>query len=138
MNNQWIKTSGKLIVRPSSKFSLRKKRNIDEAHTIVQADRGLAEYTRWWVDKQLHLWLQPPMLQVHVSVFNGKETLSEEAKKHLETLNGSLIEYEYSVDVQQHWKFWVLPVRSEMLNNIRGQCNVPKNYHFHITIGRML
>lgn len=136
--NQWIKATGKLVYQPSTRFSLRKKRNIDETHTIVPVDNNLAAYARWWVDREIHLFLQPPMLGAHVSVFNGKETLNENAAQFLQETNGTTITYEYSLNVQQHWKFWVLPVRSNDLMYIRDKCGVNKNYHFHITIGRML
>lgn len=138
LKTTWIKTTGKIIYQPGHTSFLRKKRSVDEHHTIVTASKGLSDYYRWWIDREFHLWIQPPMLNVHVSVFNGKESLGPEANRILTQLNNTVVEYEYSVDVQQHWKFWVLPVRSEALKNIREQCGVKRDYHFHITIGRMV
>lgn len=137
-NNEWIASRGRLIYRPQQSFSLRKKRQVDTHHTIVTADAGLSEYYRWWIEKRFHLWIQPPMLNLHVSIFNGKEVIPESAAEVLSGLHDSFVEYEYSVNVQQHWKFWVLPVRSKQLEQIRNLCGVAPNYHFHITIGRMV
>lgn len=134
----WITSSGKVVVRPSSRYKLRKKRAVDENHTIVTAPSGLSDYYRWWIDRQLHLWIQPPMLAPHISVFNGKESLPDGADDVLNKYNGMEIEFQYNVHVEQHWKFWSLPVRSEALMKIRKECGVNPNYPFHITIGRML
>lgn len=133
----WIKSSGKLIYQPTPKYQLRKQRNVDNHHTIITASTGLSDYYRWWINKQLHLFLQPPMLGEHISLFNGKENVDDRNASLLQQLNGTIIQYEYSVVVEQHWKFWTLPVRSSQMDNIREQFGLTP-YHYHITIGRML
>lgn len=130
---QWVKLKGKLIydpvrpdikkIRPESILILQPR--FDDLDLLYQ----------WFIRKRHGLTLQRPVWRAHVTVVNGKEKIThpELWKKY----NNEFIEFEYSPHIEQHWKFWVLPVRSERLREIRAELGLKPNYDLHITIGRM-
>jgi len=104
---------------------------------VADVDPNIAKYYRWWVDKQLHLKLQNTAWLPHITVFDGKTPLSKEQMALWNKHQHERIHFEYNNEIEQHWKFWVLPVESKRLKEIRQELGLPTNKNFHITIGRM-
>jgi hypothetical protein len=106
---------------------------------VADVDPSIAEYYRWWVMKRHGLKLQNTAFIPHVTIINGKTQnsglLKHDAwRKH----HKKIIELEYSCELEQHWKFWVLPARGEQLDVIRKELGLPSlGHNFHITFGRM-
>jgi hypothetical protein len=102
---------------------------------VANVDPGIAEYYRWWVKKQHGLQLQNTAWYPHITVVDGKVNSGRgsEWKKY----QSAVIDFEYSAELEQHWKFWVLPVRSRQLEMIRHGLGLNPDYNFHITVGRM-
>lgn len=106
---------------------------------VADLDFGTAAYYRWWIKKRFGLELQPTAFMPHITILDGKVKLDDNKFKTLwKKYQNKLIDFEYSVEVEQHWKFWVLPVRGKTLEGIRAEFGLNPNYKFHITIGRML
>jgi len=131
----WVKAQAKLSYDPY-RPGLRKER--PGSLIVADLDFGIGEYYRWWVLKRFGLMLQPTAWKPHVTVLDGRKGLSPEAMKLWKKHQNKIIDLEYSVEVEQHWKFWVLPVRSKALNDIRSELGLESSKNFHITIGRML
>lgn len=103
---------------------------------VANVDPGIAEYYRWWVKKRFGLHLHNTAFIPHITIVDGKvknDNKHQLWKKH----QNEIIDFEYSVEFEQHWKFWTLPVRSPQLEAIRRELGLNPNYNFHITFGRM-
>lgn len=133
----WLKAKGKLIYSPA-RPGLKKQRAANDFFVILETPGDVAKYYSHWVKKSLYLDLQLPAWRPHVTVLDGRKAIAEDKLPLWKKYAGEIIKYEYSVDIEQHWKFWVLPVRSPRLAEIRSELGLPQNNHgFHLTIGRM-
>ncbi len=106
---------------------------------IAEVDNGIASYYRWWVNKRYGLALQHTAWKPHITIVDGKRPLTDAQMKLWKKYQHLVIDFEYSVEMEQQWKFWVLPVRSQKLSEIRAEFgfDTHKPYPFHITFGRM-
>jgi hypothetical protein len=134
---KWLRGSGKLVYNPH-RPDLRKTRQADDWWLVVNTDNGIGEYYRWWIKKMKGIELLRPAWRTHVSILNGREPVQPEYLHLWKKYQNKPIHFEYSVDIEQHWKFFVLPVRCEELVNIRGELGLStKKSPLHITIGRL-
>ena len=131
----WVRGAGKLVYNPD-RPELRKTRKADDWWLVVNTDNGISDYYRWWVEKAKHITLQRPAWRTHVSVLNGKEPVKPEYQHLWKKYEGKWIEFEYSVEIEQHWKFFVVPVRCPALEQIRKELGLTGT-PLHITIGRL-
>lgn len=133
----WVKYKGTLVYNPKRK-ELRKTRKEEQWWLICEIDYGLAAFYRHLVFKRFGLQLQPTAWKPHITVLDGRKQVKPEFQKFWKKYDGQKVEFEYSVDVEQHWKFWVLPVRSKQLMDIRKELGFHNDYPLHVTFGRML
>lgn len=131
----WIPLKAKIKYDPPRE-GLRKTR--PGSLVVAEVDHGLAAYYRWWVKKRFGLALQHTAFTPHVTIIHGKYDHGCEKKEAWKKYEGQIIDLEYSVDIEQHWKFWVLPVRSNDIAFIRQELGLDFHPHLHITIGRMV
>jgi hypothetical protein len=131
----WLPTKAKVLYDPI-RPGIRKNR--PGSLIVANVDPGIAEYYRWWVKKRFGLWLQNTAFIPHVTILDGKNANTPIDMKQWKKFEGQTIDIEYSVDLQQHWKFWVLPVRGNDLQFIRQSIGLAPTYKYHITFGRML
>ena len=71
-------------------------------------------------------------------MLDGRQEVAENKQEFWGKYHDAEITFEYSVEIEHHWKFWVLPVRCSFLNDIREELGLNREYNFHITIGRDL
>jgi len=129
----WVPTSAKILYDPH-RPGIRKVR--PGSLVVANVDPGIAEYYRWWVKKRHGLFLHNTAWIPHVTILDGKKQAKLDMsawKRH----HNVMIDIEYSVELEQHWKFWVLPVRSNSLMMLRKELGLTPAYNFHITFGRM-
>jgi hypothetical protein len=131
----WIKGAGKLVYNPH-RPDLRKTRKADDWWLVVNTDNGISDYYRAWFKKDTGVDLLKPAWRTHVSVLNGKEPVRPEYQHLWKKYENEWINFEYGVDVEQHWKFFVLPVKCDRLDEIRAELGL-KSIPLHITIGRL-
>jgi hypothetical protein len=129
----WCKSTAKVFYDPY-RPGLRKVR--PGTLVVANVDPGIAEYYRWWVRKRFGLFLQNTAFLPHITIVDGK-VKNDNQHPAWKKYQGQIITFEYSVELEQHWKFWTLPVRSKALENIRSELGLNPNYNFHITFGRM-
>lgn len=112
---------------------------------IVEVDREITRYFRWWVKKELWLHnLHQPSWDAHISIIRGEKP--EDHLMHLwKKYDGQKVEFEYSHNVRQSGDttgfdrpdhYWFVEVRCPLLVDIRKELNRPVNWKFHLTIGR--
>lgn len=132
----WAKATGKLVYNPH-RPDIRKKFAHDDWRLVVEVDRGFSLYYNWWVQKMWGLRLQLPVWKTHITILNGKQNVEPTFRKIWKKYEGKKIEFEFSPALEQHWKFFVLPVRCERFNEIRRELGLPDWDKYHITFGRM-
>ena len=111
---------------------------------VVNVDREITRYFRWWVQTELHINLYKPSWDAHVSIIRGERP--PEHKQHLwKKYDGQKIEFKYSVNVRQSgdttgWDrpehYWFVEVDCPLLKQIRDEFGFKSDWKQHITIGR--
>lgn len=129
----WVKSTAKVFYNPH-RPGIRKIR--PGTLVVANVDVDIAEYYRWMVLKRHGLRLQSTAFFPHITVVDGK-VKNDIQHSNWNNHNKEVIEFEYNVDIVQHWKFWTLPVRSKSLDLIRNELGLKSDYDFHITFGRM-
>jgi hypothetical protein len=129
----WVKSTAKIFYDPY-RPGLRKVR--PGTLVVANVDPGIAEYYRYWVRKRFGLQLQNTAFIPHITIVDGK-VKNDNKHPAWKKYHGKVIEFEYNIELEQHWKFWTLPVRSKQLEEIRAELGLNPNYNFHITFGRM-
>ncbi len=80
--------------------------------------------------------IHPPKWGAHITVLDGRYDIPEARQKFWKKYDKQTVEFEYSPRVQQIWKFFVLPVKCDLLEQIRTELGLqPKP--LHITVGRI-
>jgi hypothetical protein len=103
---------------------------------VGELDFGFSEFYQHLIKKGTGKIIQGNAWKPHVTIFDGKKSLSEEAKKLWKKHHGKTVKIRYSVDVEKHWKFWVIPVECEFFKQIREELGLKGSFPFHITVGR--
>lgn len=108
---------------------------------IVDCDREITRYYRWWLQREKHIHLQQPSWDAHISIVRGESTVKQSAawkKYHKQKV---LFEYEHGAirsapDKDQPGTFYWIDVECPMLSEIRRELGLPVGFRFHLTIGR--
>jgi len=114
---------------------LRKKNRNPKWSVIGEVDPAIGDLYRWWIKRLWWLDLDPPKWYPHTTVLDGRNPIKQD--KFWKQYHKKTIEIEYSPVVEQHWKFFVVPVRCKIFDEIRYNCGFDEVYPYHITIGRM-
>lgn len=111
---------------------------------VVQIDREITRYYRWWVKNKFHIELCQPSWDAHISIIRGEKP--PEDKMHLwKKYDGKVITFQYEHNVRQSGDttgndrpdhFWFIDVHCPLLKQIRQEFGFPSNWNQHITIGR--
>ena len=111
---------------------------------VVEIDKEITRYFRWWVKKELHVDLFQPSWDAHISIIRGEQP-PEDKKKLWKKYHRQEIEFDYSLDVRQSgdttgWDrpshYWFVNVQCPQLKLIRDEFGFPSDWSQHITIGR--
>jgi len=111
---------------------------------VVEVDREITRYYRWWVMNKYWIKLHQPSWDAHISIVRGEEPADH--LKHLwKKYDGHFVDFEYSHNVRQSGDttggdrpdhYWFVEVKCPFLEQIREELNRPTGWRFHITIGR--
>lgn len=137
----WFKAKGKLVYGANPALEKR----ADKPWARVETPSGISDYYRHMLVRSVinpfrqegvdMTKVHPPMIGAHITVINGRHTIPP-SNTFWKKYDGKIIEYEYSIELEQVWKFFVLPVRCEFLERVREELGLPP-HPFHITVGRM-
>jgi 2'-5' RNA ligase len=104
---------------------------------VGELDFGFSNFYQYLVKKGTGKIIQGNAWRPHVTIFDGRSKLSDEAMKLWKKYDGKVIKIKYNVDITKHWKFWVMAVECDFFALIRKELGLKSdNYPFHITIGR--
>lgn len=108
---------------------------------IVNVDREITRYYRWWLQKEKHIILQQPSWDAHVSVIRGEAACSKR-KELWKKYDGHKVDFFYEHGTfRSHpdpagGRFYWINVECPQLAHIRKEMGLPVGWHFHITVGR--
>ena len=131
-----ITSVGKIIAGSS----IEKFTNARPFWMVLQCDRGLMQYYRWWIHNSFRdVWGRTvhktcePIAQAHISMVRGE---TPQDLKFWDSLIGAKLTFEYSVDVQTNGKHWWLPVQCPQIYEIRGKLGLRpiSKVPLHLTI----
>ena len=132
----WVKVPGKIIYDPS-RPGIKKMQRATPWWVIVDLDDGITHYYRWWLKKMKGVIIHPPAWGVHMTVLDGRKAVPKDFMGEWKKHQGKIIEIEYCVEFEQHWKFFVLPARCQFLEDLRKGLGFIQPHPFHITFGRL-
>ncbi|PCJ96638.1 MAG: hypothetical protein COA52_01135 [Hyphomicrobiales bacterium] len=118
------------------------KKRANKPWIIVPVDLYLINYYRTLLENEVtnifrsKSVIQASKWQGHVTVLDGRKDISPKKQKLWKKYNYDEVEFEYSNQIQKHWKFYSLPVKCEYFNFIRKELGLNEIETFHITIGR--
>lgn len=108
---------------------------------IVDIDKEITRYYRWWLQKEKHILLKEPSWNAHISVIRSEyacQKLPHLWKKY----HGESIDFLYEHgnikignDPKGGQYYWI-DVECPKLDLIRSELQLPRGWRFHITIGR--
>lgn len=133
---QWINYKGLVVYNPN-RPNLKKIRLANQWFLFVEVCYDFAAFYRWLIFKRYGLRLNATAWKPHITVLDGRKEVKPEFRHNWKKYEKVKVEFNYSVNVQQHWKFWTLPVYSPKIIEIRKELGFFDNYPLHITIGRM-
>ena len=107
---------------------------------VIEVDKEITRYYRWWLQRTYHLQLDAPAWDAHISIFRGEKPKPE--LQHLwKKYDGQIVEFSfmpnpYCADVEDGRHFWVIDVDCPIVNDIRREMCRPTQWAPHITIAR--
>lgn len=131
--NQWVKMQGVLRYDPD-KVPLNKR--YERQLVVNLRNRDFCRLYQWFIERRYWVKLQPSFLVPHVNVLRRQESSFKPSEGVWRLHEGKIVEFEYSPEVEKHWKFYVLPVRSARLNEIRAELGLGPRTGMHITVAR--
>lgn len=109
---------------------------------IVEVDREITRYYRWWLKREKHIHLEQPSWDAHISVIRG-ETACKEHPELWKKYNGQRVDFLYEhgnyrchPDKTLGGHFYWVDVECPQLDRIRKEMGLPRGWRFHITVGR--
>ena len=110
---------------------------------VIELDREITRYYRWWLQKERHIILQQPAWDAHISVVRG-ERLTPEQMKMWKKQQGRIVDFVYehgdiqvSKDKDAPGHFFWIRVDCHAVDEIRTELGLVSSWKYHhITIGR--
>lgn len=141
----WIKATGKLVYDPERIWYKNHKpvsfKKESKARTLmIELPRSTLDlYYQWFLVKKYGqaMVMQRPMWGLHVTIVSGNEhRLIPNEYRDLWGKHTGMVDFEYSNEIENHWKFWVLPVRGNALDEYRRELGLRPTGSYHITVAR--
>lgn len=110
---------------------------------VINCDKEITRYYRWWLQKEKHIILNQPSWDAHISVVRGERILPkfQHKWKHLQRMR---IKFDYehgdlqvSKDRDQPGHFYWIRVKCDTVDQIREELGLVASWKYHhLTIGR--
>jgi len=109
---------------------------------VVDVDKEITRYYRWWVWRKYGIELYQPSWDAHISVIRGEKPSTDKMnlwkKYHKQIVD---FKYEHNVrwagDKEGVYKhYWFVVIDCPFLIDIRKEFDLPHDWRLHLTIGR--
>ena len=130
----WHESTGKIVYDPYRPGM--KKRT--EWWCIVEVDREITRYYRWWLEREMHLHsLVQPAWDAHISVIRGEKP-KPQLMKMWKKYHGKIVKFRYEHNPRRSTRddYWTVEVDCPFLVNIRKEFERPFNWPLHLSIGK--
>lgn len=110
---------------------------------VINVDREITRYYRWWLQKEKHIILQQPAWDAHISVIRGERSVAR--NQHLwKKYHGKRVPFRYehgdiqiSKDKDAPGHFYWIRVDCPAVDEIREELGLIASWKYHhVTIGR--
>lgn len=136
---QWHEGEGRIIYDPH-RGTMKRDTNW---WCVIDVDKEITRYYRWWLQKEKHIILQQPAWDAHISVVRGEKAVLRNAKlwkKH----HGRKVKFRYehgdiqiSKDRDAPGSFYWVRVDCPVVDEIREELGLIASWKYHhVTIGR--
>lgn len=110
---------------------------------VVEVDKEITRYYRWWLTRHHHLHLQPPAWDAHISVVRG-ERIHPSVQHLWKNYHNQRVKFTYdhivnfqaSDDFDRGGHFYTINVHCELLDTIRTELQLYTGWKYHLTFGR--
>lgn len=136
---KWVKVNGRILYDPKRDDLRKEERNTPWWLIVQLTGRDLEDfsaYYRWILRMRGIGMIQQPAWKPHVTVLDGRKPVAEEYRHLWKKYDDLIVPFEYGVEIEKVWKFWVLPVRCDFFDTIRTELGFKGTYPYHITVGR--
>lgn len=111
---------------------------------VVELDREITRYYRWWLQREKHIILQQPAWDAHISVVRGERVNPQIYRNVWKRHQGRRVEFRYehgdiqtSPDKDAAGLFHWIRVECPVVDEIREELGLIASWKYHhITIGR--
>lgn len=116
---------------------------------VVEVDREITRYFRWWMKFEKHIILQQPSWDAHISIVRGERLQPQFAKlwnkyhtRHVDFFYKHVGSYDvdesgrYDNHEANKGKYYFVEVECPLFNQIRDELGLKTGWSFHLTFGR--
>lgn len=137
-----LKSTGRIIYNPYRGGM----KNRNNGWCVIDIDKEITRYYRFWLKYQYHINLQPPAWDAHISCIRG-EKIKPELQYLWGKYNNQIIEFEYNhgdihqcksgrTDIEQGGDYYYMNVKCPKIDEIRNEFGLTSGFNYHFTIGR--
>jgi len=114
---------------------------------VIDVDKEITRYYRWWLQYQYHIRLQPPSWDAHISVVRG-EKIDPQYRNSWKKYHGKKINFVYRhvgeikmtrsglSDSPDDGIYYYINVDCPTFDDIRNELGLRTGWSFHLTVGR--
>jgi hypothetical protein len=111
---------------------------------VLQVDKEITRYYRWWVRNHLWTKLEVPSYDAHCSCVRG-EFIQSDKLSLWKKYHGKTISFEYDNEIRSKTKshesgattHYFINVYSKQIDALRDELGLKVYTHYHITIGKL-
>ena len=119
-------------------------KNRNTGWCVIEVDREITRYYRYWLKSKYHIHLQPPSWDAHISCVRGERVQNRELWKKY---HNHVIEFEYEhgiihkcrsgrSDIVEGGDYYYINVSCPTIDEIRDELGLTTGFNYHLTIGR--
>jgi len=138
------KSTGTIIYDPYRGAMQRRTTN----WCIVNVDKGITDYYRWWLRYQRHIYLQPPSWDAHISIVRGEKINDDKLKAFWKKYQNQRVGFTYQhvgdfyatrskySQSQDDGTYYCVDIQCSFLDDIRDELGLRTGFKYHLTFGR--
>jgi hypothetical protein len=109
---------------------------------VAEVDTEITRYVRWWLQRELHIHLQPPSWDAHISIVRGEKPDMQKVhnwknhhKQHYE-FSWDHFDIRSEEDKVNGGRFYWVNAHCPQFDKIRESLGLRTGFRYHITVGR--